>query len=139
MESDWQHFEHGADIGVSGRGATLSTAFAQAALALTAVITDLENVMPQTAIELDCEATDTELLFVDWLNALIYEMANRHMLFSRFEVDIAGNHLHARVWGEAIDRQRHQPTVEIKGATYTALRVYQDSDGNWHAQTVVDV
>lgn len=139
MESDWQHFEHGADIGVSGRGATLSAAFAQAARALTAVITDLDNVAPQSVIELECEAPDHELLLVDWLNALIYEMAERHMLFSRFEVDIAGNHLHARVWGEAIDRQRHQPTVEIKGATYTALRVYQDTDGTWHAQTVVDV
>lgn len=139
MESDWQHFEHGADIGVSGWGATLSAAFVQAARALTAVITDLDNVAPHTAIELECEAPDSELLLVDWLNALIYEMAERHMLFSRFEVDIAGNHLHARVWGEAIDRQRHQPTVEIKGATYTALHVYQDSDGSWHAQTVVDV
>ena len=139
MESHWQHFEHGADIGVSGCGATLAEAFAQAALALTAVITDPDNVVAQTAIELDCEATDSELLFVDWLNALIYEMANRHMLFSRFEVAIDGNHLHARVWGEAIDRHRHQPTVEIKGATYTALHVYEDSDGAWYAQTVVDV
>jgi SHS2 domain-containing protein len=139
MGSDWEHFEHGADIGVSGRGASLSAAFTQAALALTAVITDPDTIAAQTRIELDCAAPDVELLFVDWLNALIYEMANRHMLFSRFEVDIDGNHLHARVWGETIDRQRHQPTVEIKGATYTALRVYQDADGTWHAQTVVDV
>ncbi len=36
----WEHFEHGADIGVRGIGPTPASAFEQAALALTAVITD---------------------------------------------------------------------------------------------------
>lgn len=139
MQTDWQHFEHGADIGIWGRGETLEDAFAQAALALTAVITDPVKVAPKTMIELDCEASDHELLFVDWLNALIYEMANRRMLFRRFEIHIEGNRLHAQVWGEPIDIEKHQPTVEVKGATYTALQVYRDADGTWHARTVVDV
>jgi SHS2 domain-containing protein len=139
MQTDWQHFDHGADIGIWGRGETLEDAFTQAALALTAVITDPAKVAPKTMIELDCEASDNELLFVDWLNALIYEMAKRRMLFSRFEVHIQGNRLHAHVWGESIDIEKHQPTVEVKGATYTALQVYQDGDGTWHARTVVDV
>jgi SHS2 domain-containing protein len=139
MQTDWQHFDHGADIGIWGRGETLEDAFTQAALALTAVITDPAKVAPKTMIELDCEASDNELLFVDWLNALIYEMAKRRMLFSRFEVHIHGNRLHAHVWGESIDIEKHQPTVEVKGATYTALQVYQDGDGTWHARTVVDV
>jgi SHS2 domain-containing protein len=73
------------------------------------------------------------------LNALIYEMATRHMLFARFEVKIRGDVLKARVWGEAIDVARHQPTVEIKGATFTELRVWRSGDGLWHAQCVVDV
>jgi tRNA nucleotidyltransferase (CCA-adding enzyme) len=34
--------------------------------------------------------------------------------------------------------QRHQPAVEVKGATYTALRV-APIEGGWLAQTVVDV
>jgi tRNA nucleotidyltransferase (CCA-adding enzyme) len=29
--------------------------------------------------------------------------------------------------------------VEVKGATYTALRVAQEADGAWVAQCVVDV
>ena len=139
MQTNWQHFEHGADIGISGRGETLEDAYAQAALALTAVITDPVKVAPKTMIELDCEASDNELLFVDWLNALIYEMASRRMLFRRFEVHIEDNHLHAQVWGEPIDTYKHQPTVEVKGATYTDLQVYRDEDGTWHARTVVDV
>ena len=34
---------------------------------------------------------DDELLLVDWLNALIYEMATRRMLFGRFDVTIEGS------------------------------------------------
>ena len=139
MQPDWQHFEHGADIGIWGRGDTLEDAFTQAALALTAVITDPDTIAAETVIELDCEAPDHELLFVDWLNALIYEMASRRMLFSRFEVQIQDNRLHAQVWGEAINLEKHRPTVEVKGATYTALQVYEDDNGTWHARTVVDV
>lgn len=139
MQTGWQHFEHGADIGIWGRGDTLEDAYSQAALALTAVITDPDKVAADVMIELDCEAPDDELLFVDWLNALIYEMASQRMLFSRFEVQIQGNRLHAQAWGEPINLEKHQPTVEVKGATYTALRVYQDGNGTWHARTVVDV
>lgn len=35
----WSHFHHQADIGVCGEGVTLEQAFANAAIAMTAVIT----------------------------------------------------------------------------------------------------
>jgi SHS2 domain-containing protein len=135
----WEHFPHEADIGVRGLGATLEQAFEQAALALTAVIVDPAAVAPKETIRLSCEAPDAELLLVDWLNTLVYEMATRNMLFSRFEVRVTGERLEARVWGEALDVARHHPAVEVKGATYTALKVVRQPDGNWLAQCVVDV
>lgn len=135
----WEHFEHGADIGVRGYGKTMAAAFAQTACALTAVVTDVESVAAKQAIRLSCSAPDAELLLADWLNALVYEMATRHMLFSRFDVTIEDHHLRAVVWGEAVDITRHYPAVEIKGATYTALAVTQDRQGRWCAQCVVDV
>ena len=135
----WEHFPHQADIGVRGLGATLEQAFEQAALALTAVITEPAEVVPREMIRLSCEAPDAELLLVDWLNTLIYEMATRNMLFSRFEVHLEGSRLTAQVWGEALEAARHRPAVEVKGATYTALKVAQQPDGGWLAQCVVDV
>jgi SHS2 domain-containing protein len=137
--SRWEHFDHGADIGVRGIAPTLAGAYEQAALAMTAAMVDPRYVNASEEVELQCEAPNPELLLVDWLNALIYEMATRKMLFVRFAVDIDGDRLRARAWGEAIDVARHEPAVEIKGATYTALRVYQDDDGNWVAETVIDV
>ena len=135
----WEHFPHEADIGVRGLGATLAESFEQAALVLTAVIADPAVVAPREMIPLSCEAPDAELLLVDWLNLLVYEMATRNMLFGRFEVRLEGNRLTAQAWGEALEPARHHPAVEVKGATYTALKVAQQPDGTWLAQCVVDV
>lgn len=125
-------------MGVRGIGRTREEAFEQAALALTAVITDPADVRAVEPVAITASAPDDELLFVDWLNALIYEMATRRLLFSRFEVHIRDHRLEGRAWGEPVVNSRHQPAVEVKGATYTALRVV-DEAGAWTAQCVVDV
>jgi tRNA nucleotidyltransferase (CCA-adding enzyme) len=136
--SGWEHVPHDADIGVRGFGQTLEQAFEQAALALTAVVTHAE-VRPQTSVQVSCEAPDPELLLVEWLNAIIYEMAVRTMLFGRFTVHIEGTRLEGTLWGEPVDIERHAPACEPKGATYTALKVAQGADGTWSAACVVDV
>ena len=138
MSGRWEHFAHGADVGIRGIGATEAEAFEQAALALTAVVTDPSAVEPRVPREVQCTAPDHELLFVEWLNALIYLISADGMLFSRFSVEIDGDRLRGRAWGEALDPSRHHPEVEVKGATYTMLRV-ACSAHEWIAQTVVDV
>jgi len=135
----WEHFGHDADIGVRGIGATCAEAFEQAALALTAVVTEPGGVAGREAVAIEVEAPDDELLLVDWLNAIIYAMATRNMLFGRFAASIEGHRLEGTAWGEPVDRLRHRPTVEVKGATYTALSVGRRDDGSWIAQCVVDV
>lgn len=134
----WEHFPHEADMGVRGIGATCAEAFEQAALALNAIVTDPASIKPAQKVNVMCEASDVELLLVDWLNAIIYEMATRHMLFCRFEVKLAGGQLAGIAWGEPVDLVRHQPAVEPKGATYTSLAVHNE-DGRWIAQCIVDV
>lgn len=136
---DWQHFAHGADIGIRGRGATLDEAFEQAALALTAVVTDPAAVRPVESVHLQCRMSDPDLLLYEWLNTLVFHMATRRMLFSRFAVRVVGDRLEAEARGEAVDVGRHAPAVEVKGATLTELAVRRDSDGGWIAQCVLDV
>jgi SHS2 domain-containing protein len=135
----WEHFFHVADVGVRGWGETMAQAFEQAALALTAVVTEPGSVRPETAVEIACQAPDAEILLADWLNALVFEMATRGMLFSRFEVTIDGCRLVARAHGEPVDVSRHHPAAEVKGATLSELEVAQGADGSWHAQCIVDV
>lgn len=135
----WSHFDHSADIGVRGFGPTIETAFEQAAIALTAAVCSPDTIEPSVVVEVECEADGHEAQLVAWLNALIYEMAVRKMLFSKFAVRLDGNLLYGTAWGEKVDIARHQPSAEPKGATFTALRVARESTGNWTAQCVVDV
>lgn len=135
----WEHFEHGADVGVRGYGANLAEAFEQAALALTAVVTDPDAIAETTEVNLECEADDPEVLLVDWLNAVVYEMSVNKLLFHRYRVELLDHRLRGTAWGEAVDALKHRPAVEIKGATYTELKVHRREDGGWLAQTVVDV
>jgi len=135
----WEHYDHEADMGIRGVGDSISAAFEQAALALTAIVVEPAKVQPETRIDLSCEAPDDELLLVDWLNALVYEMAVRKMLFSRFQVQYRNGKLTGRAWGEPVDVGRHHPAVEVKGATLTTLSVCRNEKDQWVAQTVVDV
>lgn len=135
----WEHFPHGADVGILGFGPTREAAFEEGAMALTAIVTDPAGVKRGEKVQVRCEAPDNELLFVEWLNSLIYEMATRNMLFGRFEVSIGSGELSGSAWGEPVDVARHQPAAEPKGATLTALSVEKSEDGTWSAQCVVDV
>ena len=134
----WEHFEHRADIGIRGFGGSPAEAFEQCALAMMAIITDLSLIDARDVVKISCEEPDPELLLVDWLNAVIYEMATRKMLFVRFEVTMKNGSLKGRAWGEPIDVERHHPAVEVKGATYTELALYESAH-RWTAQCVVDV
>lgn len=135
----WEHFSHGSDIGVRGIGSSVEEAFEQAAIALTAVVADVATIEQRKMVEVQCDAPDLELLLVSWLNTVIYEMAVRRMLFSKFQIILAGCSLTGTLAGEKVEPERHQVAVEAKGATVTALSVKCDQDGQWLAQCVIDV
>ncbi len=135
----YEHFPHEADVGVRGFGPTLEAAFEKAALSMTSVITDPTKEADTERLEFECTAPDHDLLLNDWLNALVYAMADRNMLFGRFEVRIRDGRLRASAWGEPADPRRHEPAVEVKGATLTGLEVAREPGGLWRAQCVLDV
>jgi tRNA nucleotidyltransferase (CCA-adding enzyme) len=135
----WEHFPHQADLGVRGFGPTPAQAFEQAALAVVGAITDPALVRADETVEIRREAPALDLLLVDWLNALVYEMAERRMIVGAFDVKIENGRLTARAQGERISRERHAPGVEVKGATFTELAVSEEHPGRWRAQCVIDV
>ncbi len=100
---------------------------------------DPAEVRPNQRIHITCEAPDQEILLVDWLNALIFEMSTRKMIFGEFNVLLENGRLEAEARGEPVDVERHAPAVEIKGATFTELKIAQIEDGRWLAQCVIDV
>jgi len=134
----FETFEHEADIGIRGFGATAEEAFANAAKAMYSVMVDLARVEQKEFRGVNVTAGDREQLLVEWLNGLLAVSDIERMVFSRFEVRIEGTALAGNAWGERLDRSRHGPKVEVKGATYHQLSV-REEQGSVVAQCVVDV
>lgn len=131
-------FDHQADIGVAGEGATLAAAFAAGAQAMFSIMCDVDRVAPREDVRITCAASDHELLFVRWLNTLLAEADVRGLVFGEFELEIEENRIAGVARGEPYDATRHGRGVEVKGATLTELEVARSPAG-WRAQTVVDV
>ena len=138
MKSNWELYSHTADMGIRGFGDTMAQAFEAAAIAMVAVNVDPEKIEQKQKIEVTCTEQDNELLFIAWLNRLIYEMATRKMLFSKFRVVIKNGELTGYAWGEKLDLKKHEPVIEIKGISYSDLKVTQEN-GKWIAQCIVDI
>ena len=133
----FSYFDHDADVGVIGRGATIEEAFESAARATFALMADFEQVRPVDTIALDFEEADVEIALVRWLNLLLALSHERGLVFSRFWIERDGVNWRGgasgELWRPGLDRG-----VEVKGATLTMLQVKQDAAG-WEARCVVDV
>ena len=137
MVEGFGYFEHGADIGVFGRGASIESAFAQAAAATFAIMAEPRSVAPTVAVEVEFDEDDVELALPRWLNALLGAARERGIVLADFSLRHDGGHWQGRGRGEPWS-EHHARGTEVKGATLTALAVRQ-VDGAWEARCVVDV
>ena len=131
------YFEHDADIGVAGRGATVEESFESAAAATFAIMVDLTAVRPEQSVTLAFEEADVEIALVRWLNLLLGLSHERGLVFGRFWIERDGVKWRGGASGEPWRRDLERG-VEVKGATLTMLQVREDRDG-WVARCVVDV
>jgi len=96
---------------------------------LTAVVVDPRSVNAQADLRIARRAPDDELLLVDWLNALIFEMATRRMLFGRFEVQLVPGHWKPRPganWWKPVSispplNPKAPPTPTVLGRVFSSM------------------
>jgi len=130
--------EHTADIGIVARGKGLEEAFANAALGLFSLITELNTVKEMTSRELVAEARDPEDLLVEWLNGLIYFFDVENLLFCRFEFqELLSTRFVARAYGEKADLSRHPIKLGVKAATHHMLKV--EKGNGYLVQVLFDI
>ena len=131
------YFDHEADVGIVGRGATLEEAYEAAAAATFALMTELRSVQCARTVNLSFEEADVELALVRWLNLLLAAAREHGLVFSMFALE--RDHV---VWRGAASgepwRAGMERGTEVKGATLTMLAVRQTAAG-WEARCVVDV
>jgi SHS2 domain-containing protein len=138
MAAAAEYFEHGADIGVIGRGATVEAAFEQAARATFAIMADLDVIRGDQRIDVAFEEDDLELALVRWLNALLAAAREHGLALAAFALERSGSHWHGKAQGERW-RETLARGTEVKGATLTALSVRPADGDGWEARCVVDV
>jgi SHS2 domain-containing protein len=132
-----EYFDHDADVGVIGRGATVEEAFEAAARAMYALMTDIRAVREERSVPLEFEEADVELALVRWLNLLLGLSHEEGLIFGRFWLERDGVRWRGGASGEPW-RPELERGVEVKGATLTMLQVRQSKEG-WEARCVVDV
>jgi SHS2 domain-containing protein len=137
MAEGFGYFDHGADIGIVGRGASVESAFAQAAAATFAIMAEPQSVVPSAQVEVEFDEDDVELALPRWLNALLAAARENGIVLGRFTLRRDGTRWQGSARGEPWS-ERHARGTEVKGATLTALSVRR-IDGGWEARCVVDV
>ena len=133
----YEYFEHDADIGVVGRGATVERAFESAAEAMFAVMAEPASLRESAEVSVSFVEDDLDLALVQWLNALLGAAREKGLVFRRFSLSRNGSRWDGRAWGEPW-REEIERGVEVKGATLTMLSVKLGATG-WEARCVVDV
>jgi len=127
-----------ADVAIEATGKNLEEAFAEAALAMFEVQTNTKKVKPSISKNVSIKSEDKKSLLFDWLSRLIYLRDVEKMFFSRFDVKINKLKLDAKIYGEKIDRKKHEIKIEVKGVSYTQMKI-EEKPNECKIRVVLDV
>jgi SHS2 domain-containing protein len=137
----YELFEHTADIGLYIYGRGLAELFANAAEALTWVLTDPAKIESAEERRVCLSEDSTEALLRRWMAELHYLYSAEGWLTARVEfLSLDGNSLEAVLRGEKLDPARHEVKDEVKGVTWHRLRIEPEGgEGGLRASVVLDV
>ena len=136
----FEYIEHTADAGMRVCGENLKTLFTHAAQGLFEMIAVIDSIDETSEINIQLESESVEMLFVSWLDEIIFRHETDEMFFKRAEIcSISSTELVAKVYGEPTDYNKHIVYTEIKAVTYHQLYVEQKPNNTWEAQVIFDL
>ena len=130
MRDGFEIIDHTADIAIAAYGIDMKKAFANAALGMFSIMTDIKKVNETVTRDIKVTAEDMKALLVSWLNELLFICEVEKILFRRFDIsELNETKIVARCYGEKIDAKRHKIKTEIKAATYHMTQIEENRDG----------
>lgn len=136
----FEYIEHTADAGMRVRGNTLRDLFNHAAQGLFEMIAVVDTIDETLSIDVEIVAESVEMLFVKWLDELIFRHETEEIFFKRSNIlNISSKELSAHVYGEPTNFDKHIVYTEIKAVTFHQLYVIQNPNGVWEAQVIFDL
>lgn len=140
MTGAYVELEHTADVFLEVAGEDLPALLEHALYAFYDTVCELGRVERSETRVLEARGVAP----ADLLRALLTE--------ALFELDVSGflaavadvsleepDWARAVLWGESLDRSRHDIRLEVKAVTYHQLSAEQAPDGRWVARVILDV
>jgi SHS2 domain-containing protein len=128
-----------SELAVKVMGDSQADLFANSALALFDVMTDIEKVETKERLPLEVEGTDRDDLMVNWMRELLYLYQTSGFLLKEFQIrEVTDTLVKAEVCGEKIDPDRHDIKKEIAAVAYNQSRMHKTGD-QWTAQLIFEL
>jgi SHS2 domain-containing protein len=138
-EEKIKYIEHPSDVGFEVYGDTLEELFANAAIAMYSLMTDVDEIEADVERAIELKAEDFQSLMFDWLDELIFLFDSESLVMKKF--DIAVNETDFSICGNCkggkFDPSKHVSGIIIKAVTYNMMEVKKNEV--WKARVVLDV
>lgn len=131
----YEFLDHTADVQIHAWGENLKETFENAAMAMTAYITDINKVDIVMRNAIKVEADDLfgllyrfldEVLFL--FNAEPYLLSKKVTILKFQTSEETGFYIEAECHGETFSIDKHPQGTEIKAITYSAMRVFNEEN-----------
>jgi len=119
---------HTADVKIQVSAPSLEALFSDALQALMQVMYGKDR-KGGILREFTLHADNNESLLVDFLSEVLFISEVDGLVFSRADITISRDELHAVLEGEAFDPARHAGGTEVKGISYSGLSISHDTNG----------
>ena len=142
-EPGWESLDHTSDLELLIRGQSEEELFANAALGVTGLIVEAEDLADAIERKVEISSESPEERFLDWLRELLYLVYTKGFLVRRvLDVKLGTSSgrfvLGAVVSGDKLSSERHRLLHEVKTVTYQEFLYGRENDG-WRARVVLDV
>lgn len=128
----FEYFEVTAEVGIRAQGSSYEQAFSEAAKALFDLMVDISKVYTLETKIIRARSESLAVLLADWLNQLIVERDRSGLVFAEFGVVLnetaQGWEIEGQAKGEPLDRERHDPRIDVKAVTYNGLNCYEQAE-----------
>jgi len=131
-----------ADIAIEAYGKNLDELFENTALAIFEESADLKNIGEKQKKIIKINSDKIEDLLYDFLSEILFLKDTYSIIFKKSKVKISKkgkkHYLHAELFGEKIDRNKHELRNDIKAITLHMFKIEKTKDG-FKDLVVVDV
>jgi SHS2 domain-containing protein len=143
LRRKYRSLDYMSDALVESYGLTLEEAFGNAALAMTAVMTDLRRLSDRGIVRTaKVEGFDLESLLYNWLEAVLVRKDTDHELFRRYQVRIVKSGrrytLDGVMRGGVVSPRRGAIKRDVKAVTYHEMSITR-KDGSYSLRFLLDL